>query len=439
MELSNLTSLRDYGRDSLEKEFRQMLYAPFNLRVSLWSPHKDSNYEDKNNKLQLLNAQSLALSSYLFLHKRTSEPEIGEKSLGNLERTQEASGVNTPTRKGTGKRKELCRAPSKSEHGHSRRGSSMPSESGGIIKEEEEEIYGENYIVFCKSLLRLIQSERELMKSIIPEQSQSTIFDKLIQAAMDIFISEGEETFHMTQGQFPTLIHSMEATHGPDNHSNMPSDGTVHELTRNIEFQLCKLDYDTGEGTSAWGIRLNLELKARVYEAPTLSSLFLLNNYNYIVKALQRSGLLALLQEGGIAEVEKQYQELINEHKTTYQKCWSKVLNFLLEMDKPILSQKGWDEQTKLKDKQRQLIKDKFKGFNTEFDELHQIQKTYAVPDTQLRDQLRNKNIDLILPLYTSFIEKYRNLHFTKNPEKYIKYTAEEVEAKLNTFFDVSA
>jgi len=30
------------------------------------------------------------------------------------------------------------------------------------------------------------------MKSIIPEQSQSTIFDKLIQAAMDIFISEGE-------------------------------------------------------------------------------------------------------------------------------------------------------------------------------------------------------------------------------------------------------
>ena len=30
------------------------------------------------------------------------------------------------------------------------------------------------------------------MKSIIPEQSQSTIFDKLIQAAMDSFISEGE-------------------------------------------------------------------------------------------------------------------------------------------------------------------------------------------------------------------------------------------------------
>ena len=36
------------------------------------------------------------------------------------------------------------------------------------------------------------QSERELMKSIIPEKNQSTIFDKLIQAAVDDFISEGE-------------------------------------------------------------------------------------------------------------------------------------------------------------------------------------------------------------------------------------------------------
>ena len=33
---------------------------------------------------------------------------------------------------------------------------------------------------------------------------------------------------------------------------------------------------------------LNLELKARVYEAASLSALFLLNNYHYILKALQR-------------------------------------------------------------------------------------------------------------------------------------------------------
>ena len=47
-----------------------------------------------------------------------------------------------------------------------------------------------------------------------------------------------------------------------------------------------------------------------------------------------------------------------------------------------------------------------FQGFNTEFEELYQIQKTYAVPDTQLRDQLRGENVILILPLYTSFRQK---------------------------------
>lgn len=251
----------------------------------------------------------------------------------------------------------------------------------------------------------------------------------------------------------------------------MPSDGTVHELTRNtLIFMEQLLPYVETVGSMLVTLQedqsgnfftretelftkfvagyvqrvlgalgLNLELKARVYETPTLSSLFLLNNYNYVIKALQRSGLLALLQGGGIGEVQKQYQQLIEDHKSTYQKCWGKLLNFLLEMDKPMSGNKPVDQQTKLKDKQRQLIKDRFKGFNTELDELHQIQKTYAVPDTQLRDQLRNENIRLILPLYSSFREKYRNLPFTKNPEKYIKYTVEEVEVKLKSFFDVSA
>lgn len=37
------------------------------------------------------------------------------------------------------------------------------------------------------------------------------------------------------------------------------------------------------------------------------------------------------------------------------------------------------------------------------------------------------------------FCFRYSSLPFTKNPEKYIKYTVEEVEAMLKSFFDVSA
>lgn len=549
LELPNLTSLRDYGRDSLGKEFRLMLNRhskPVPVEMILALIESETETSKENVKLEHLSEKVLEdlctithwlngpgkddstefMSVYAQIRSNSlvrSLQGLKDSFGGKVKSTP--GGINTPTRKGTAKRREgLRRVPSKSEHhGHSRRTSAIPSEVG-TSKEEEEEFDGANYIAFCKSLLRLIQSERELMKSIIPEQSQSTIFDKLIQAAMEDFISEGEaiinilkrhfnkhnysaiqqvfpilkafiaiqpdfyvtlqETFHRTQKQFPTLIHAMESVsakalddfadgikHGPDKHSNMPSDGTVHELTRNtLLFMEQLLPYTDTVGSMLvtmqedqtgnfftrdtelfikvvsgyiqrvlGALGLNLELKARVYEAPTLSSLFLLNNYNYIVKALQRSGLLALLQEGGITGVENQYQQLINEQKTTYSKCWGKVLNVLLEMEKPMSGHKANEPQAKLKDKQRQAIKDKFKGFNTEFEELHQIQKTYAVPDTQLRDQLRSENVELILPLYTAFREKFASLPFTKNPEKYIKYTVDEVEAMLKTFFDVSA
>ncbi|KAJ7362141.1 Exocyst complex component 7 [Desmophyllum pertusum] len=442
VELSNLTSLRDYGRDSLGKEFRQMLNRhskPVPVEMILTLIETEQGYksiissqfskkvlEDLCTITHWLNGPGKDESTdFMSVYAQIRSNSL-VKRFFRWKGEIYPGGVNTPTRKGTAKKRDgLRRVPSKSEHhGHSRRTSAIPSDVGAA-KEEEEEIDGANYIVFCKSLLRLIQSERELMKSIIPEESQSTIFDKLIQAAMDDFISEGEsiinilkrhfnkhnysaiqqvfpilkdfnaiqpdfyvtlqETFHRTRGQFPTLIHAMESTsakalddfadgikHGPDKHSNMPSDGTVHELTRNtLIFMEQLLPYTETVGSMLvtmqedqsgnfftretelftkvvseyvqrvlGALGLNLELKARVYEAPTLCTLFLLNNYNYIVKALDRSGLLDLLQNGGITGVEEQYQQLIKEQKSTYQNCWNKVLNFLLEMEKPMSAHK---------------------------------------------------------------------------------------------------
>ena len=57
------------------------------------------------------------------------------------------------------------------------------------------------------------------MKSIIPERSQSTTFDKLIQASMDMFISEGEVFSPLTR-KMPYA-----ACVGP--HSHLPSAGHV--------------------------------------------------------------------------------------------------------------------------------------------------------------------------------------------------------------------
>ena len=56
-----------------------------------------------------------------------------------------------------------------------------------------------------------------------------------------------------------------------------------------------------------------------------------------------------------------------------------------------------------MSNQKRQVLKDKFKGFNTELEELLKIQKEWSLPDPVLRSRVRNDNIELIVPLYTTF------------------------------------
>ena len=48
------------------------------------------------------------------------------------------------------------------------------------------------YVMLCCFYLLHPQSERELMRPVIPEDHQNTIFDKLIQTSLESFITEGE-------------------------------------------------------------------------------------------------------------------------------------------------------------------------------------------------------------------------------------------------------
>lgn len=59
-----------------------------------------------------------------------------------------------------------------------------------------------------------------------------------------------------------------------------------------------------------------------------------------------------------------------------------------------------------MSNQKRQVLKDKFKGFNTELEELHKIQKDWSLPDHVLRSRVRNDNVELIVPLYTIFHER---------------------------------
>ncbi|KAM6897458.1 exocyst complex component 7 isoform 8-T8 [Xenentodon cancila] len=278
-----------------------------------------------------------------------------------------------------------------------------------------------------------------------------------------------------TKNKLPTLITSMETIgakaleefadsikNDPDKEYNMPKDGTVHELTSNaILFLQQLLDFHETAGamlasqetssassyTSEFSkrllstyickvlgnLQLNLLSKSKVYEDSALSAIFLHNNYNYILKSLEKSELIQLVTVTQ-KRAETSYRELIEQQISTYQRSWLKVTEHLMDRNMPVL-QPG----TKLKDKERQVIKDKFKGFNDGLEELCKIQKGWAIPDKEQRDFIRHAQKKVVSDAYKAFLQRCANISFTKNPEKYHKYRPEEVEEMIEKLFDTSA
>uniref|UniRef100_A0A8C1LG96 Exocyst complex component 7 n=1 Tax=Cyprinus carpio TaxID=7962 RepID=A0A8C1LG96_CYPCA len=278
-----------------------------------------------------------------------------------------------------------------------------------------------------------------------------------------------------TKNKLPALIPSMESIgakaleefadsikNDPDKEYNMPKDGTVHELTSNaILFLQQLLDFqetagamlasqESSSSASSYSsefsrkllstyiykvlgnLQLNLSNKAKVYEDPALRAVFLHNNYNYILKSLEKSELIQLVAVTH-KKVEGSYRELIEQEIQNYQRSWLRVTEHLTERNIP-----AFQPGTKLKDKERQIIKDKFKGFNDGLEELCKIQQGWAVPDKEQRDAIRQAQKRVVSEAYRAFLQ-CANISFTKNPEKYHRYSAEQVEEMIDKLFDTSA
>ncbi|KAM8837990.1 exocyst complex component 7 isoform 9-T9 [Spinachia spinachia] len=327
------------------------------------------------------------------------------------------------------------------------------------------------------------------------------------------FDSTLQGTAASTKNKLPTLITSMETIgakaleefadsikNDPDKEYNMPKDGTVHELTSNaILFLQQLLDFhetagamlasqvlgdtynipldprETSSSASSYtsefnkrllstyickvlgNLQLNLLSKSKVYEDSALSAIFLHNNYNYILKSLEKSELIQLVTVTQ-KRAENSYRELIEQQIQIYQHSWVKVTEHLTNRNMPVFqpgtkvrsSSRGGGLMIRtsnnqslsvlqLKDKERQVIKDRFKGFNEGLEELCKIQKGWAIPDKEQRDFIRQAQRRVVSEAYRAFLHRCANISFTKNPEKYHKYRPEEVEEMIEKLFDTSA
>ncbi|KAJ6986591.1 exocyst subunit EXO70 family protein [Populus alba x Populus x berolinensis] len=266
-------------------------------------------------------------------------------------------------------------------------------------------------------------------------------------------------------------------------------DGTVHPLTSYvINYVKFLFDYQStlkqlfqefessGETSSQLAtitmqimqaLQTNLDGKSKQYRDPALTQLFLMNNIHYMVRSVRRSEAKDLLGDDWV----QRHRRVVQQHANQYKRnAWSKILQCLSTQGLTSSSVGGGSavsgEGGSGSGASRGLIKDsfsdlggevcyviRFKTFNIQFEELHQKQSQWTVPDTELRESLRLAVAEVLLPAYRSFIKRFGfspgRAHLWvmrgqkmplvesgKNPQKFIRYTAEDLERMLGEFFE---
>nr|XP_032816904.1 exocyst complex component 7-like [Petromyzon marinus] len=277
----------------------------------------------------------------------------------------------------------------------------------------------------------------------------------------------------------PLLISNMEAAgfglldgftsyikSGSGKDYTVPKDGTVHELSSVVilflrevldfqeiaggilssqGYQHSSLEKNVGAAEkeniclSAYicSVRSRVERAlagmAHVYEDSALGAVFLINNYNYLRCSLRSFGLLPLIEltEAG---TDGAYEGLIEEQIVIYKKSWRKLLDHITASGLPSL-----EPGSKIKSKERKMIKDKFSAFNNGLEELCKVQRTWAIPDRDLRAKIHGEGKPGVVRAYGSFLERFASVSFSKNPSKYIRYSVEQVAVLLDGRFDATA
>ncbi|KAK6126504.1 hypothetical protein DH2020_039738 [Rehmannia glutinosa] len=231
-------------------------------------------------------------------------------------------------------------------------------------------------------------------------------------------------------------------------------DGTVHPLTSYVinyvkflfdyHSTLLQLFKEFHEGDAEeqlasittrimQALQTNLDGKSKQYKDPALTQLFLMNNMHYIVRSVRRSEAKDLLGDDWV----QIHRRVVQQHANQYKRiAWSKILQ-CLSIQGTQGGSGSFGDGGSTAGVSRAMVKDRFKTFNMLFEEIHQRQSQWTVPDSELRESLRLAVAEVLLPAYRSFIRRFGPMiEGGKNPQKYIRYTPEDLERMLAEFFE---
>ncbi|KAK6944108.1 Exocyst complex subunit Exo70, C-terminal [Dillenia turbinata] len=287
----------------------------------------------------------------------------------------------------------------------------------------------------------------EIMREIQPEIE--SVFE--CKACMEVIEASLSLTKHLAQTARETFGDFEEAVEN-DATKTTVLDGTVHPLTSYVinyvkflfdyQMTLCQLFQDLGdedaEGQLATlttqimtALQNNLDGKSKQYKDPALTQLFLMNNIHYIVRSVRRSEAKDMLGDDWV----QIHRRIVQQHANQYKRIsWAKILQCVSVQG---LSSSGSVDAERSSGVSRAMVKERFKTFNAQFEELHQRQSQWTVPDSELRESLRLSIAEVLLPAYRSFLKRFGPMiEAGKNPQKYIRYSPEDLDRMLSEFFE---
>ena len=182
----------------------------------------------------------------------------------------------------------------------------------------------------------------------------------------------------------------------------------------------------------------NLDSKARILlKSKSILGIFMANNVAIIVGMIQSSDLASVLSASNSPA---KWEAWRKRGHSAYLDSWKEACSALLDVQytsrgaRPPSGGQGMIDSAAvikgLGSKEKDAIKEKFKTFNTTFDELSAKNKSMTM-EKEVRSQLAREVAAMIEPLYGRFWDRYHEID--KGKGKYVKYDKGSLAAQLAT------
>ncbi|XP_021770950.1 exocyst complex component EXO70E2-like [Chenopodium quinoa] len=166
----------------------------------------------------------------------------------------------------------------------------------------------------------------------------------------------------------------------------------------------------------------NIDEKSKLYKDPALQHFFLMNNIYYIAQKVKHSELRDIFGDDWIKRHNGKFQQqAMNYERAT----WSFILSLLKD---------DGSENSGSNSSIKNVLKERLRSFYASFEEVYRNQTGWLVRDPQLQEDLRISTSLKVIQAYRTFVGRHSN----EISDKYIKYTADDLENYILDLFSGS-